>query len=98
MKKILMGLLVLILSSSYSAFSANYENDASPSNKSRSSQVQKHKNTIEKNNQKSNSEKARKTKSKEKSMHTKDELTDTNQNEPADAMEIKSPTPTHEKK
>ena len=94
MYKLLIALLLSIASTSYAATA----NDGSSAASNPDSQVQKQQNKIEKNNKKTNSEKARQTKSKDKGMHIKDEVTDTIQNEPADAVEIKSPSPTVEQK
>ena len=88
MNNLLMALILSIASSSYAA------NDKdSALNKSENTQVHKQQNLIDKNSNKSSSENARKTKSRDKGMHIKDEITDTTQNKPADAVEKKSPPP-----
>ena len=82
---------MLSLSIASSSYAAN-DND-STARDSKNTQVQKQQNLIDKNSKKSSSENARKTKSKDKGMHIKDEVTDTIQNQPADAIEKKSPSP-----
>lgn len=93
MNKLLLALILSVASTSYAATDAT-DSDHSSVNKSENPVVQKQQNIINKNNKKSSAEKARITKSKDKGMHIKDEITDTNQNEPADPVEIKSPSPT----
>ena len=94
MNKLLIALLFSSLSTAY-AVTDNPESNSAANQEN--TQVQKQQNKIDKNNKKTSSQKARETKSKEKGMHIKDEVTDTNDNEPADAVEIKSPAPTKSK-
>lgn len=83
---------MLSLSIASSSYAANDKDSAARN--SENTQVQNQQNLIDKNNKKSSSEKAHTTKSKDKGMHIKDEVTDTTQNKPADAIEKKSPSPT----
>lgn len=93
MNKILIALFLSVVSTSYAATSANTNAERPTESKSENPQVQKHQKRIDNNNQKTISEIARKTTSKDKRMHIKDELTDINENEPADAVEKKSTSP-----
>lgn len=87
------SIVLPIASTSFAADAANNNDETLVNGSSDNPQVQKQQKRIDQNGKKTSSQKARKTKSKDKGMHIKDEVTDTIQNEPADAMEIKSPSP-----